>query len=193
MPLTSRLSDYRSSVGQARSLITAAHLQEPRGAYLWPIDHRRVITHAEFLQVFIAWESFLEGSLNDYMMGELSVGGNLVSRWVNPPTPEHARSMLIGTQRFVDYTDAGKVRRLAKLYLDAGGPFDTVLASIDQDIQDLKTIRNAAAHLSSTTSSQLDGLATRKLVSIQPNSVTPCILPFVAFNSLHGTTGYGHP
>ena len=30
-------------------------------------------------------------------------------------------------------------------------------------------------------------------VTVQPNSVAPCVSPAMAFNSFHGTTGYGHP
>jgi hypothetical protein len=163
MPLINRLADYRATVVQAQALITASHALTPAGASLWTLDQRRVITHAGFLQFFIGWETFLEGSLNDYMMGELSGIGTTIPRWVLPPTADHATSILIGTQKYVDYTNPEIVRRLAKLYLDTGRPFDPVLASIHTDLFDLKTIRNAAAHLSSTTSSQLDALSTRKL------------------------------
>jgi hypothetical protein len=44
-----------------------------------------------------------------------------------------------------------------------GEPFESVLASIHSDLLDLKTIRNAAAHVSTTTVQPLDALASRKL------------------------------
>ncbi len=37
------------------------------------------------------------------------------------------------------------------------------MATISSELSDLKTVRNAAAHLSSTTQHQLDGLSTRVL------------------------------
>ncbi|MGI8484253.1 MAG: hypothetical protein ACR2OU_08315, partial [Thermomicrobiales bacterium] len=51
----------------------------------------------------------------------------------------------------------------AGLFFEGGDPFETVLAQVNSDLLDLKTVRNAAAHLASTTNAQLDALATRKL------------------------------
>ena len=75
----------------------------------------------------------------------------------------HAHRILIGTQKYVDWSNPEIIRRLCNLFFDPSNPFDTYIASINTDLFDLKTIRNAAAHLTSTTSQQLDSLATRKL------------------------------
>jgi hypothetical protein len=71
--------------------------------------------------------------------------------------------MLIGTQRYVDWANPETVVKLANLYLKDGEPFNTNLKSIQSHLSDLKTIRNSCAHLSSTTSAQLDSVASRLL------------------------------
>lgn len=113
--------------------------------------------------MFILWEAFLEGSLIDYMRGRSSILGNVLTCYATPITDDHAIKILIGTQKYVDYANPEIVRRLAKLYLLNGEPFETVLSSIHTTLVDLKQIRNAAAHLSSTTSTALDAVASRIL------------------------------
>ena len=52
---------------------------------------------------------------------------------------------------------------LARAYFLNAGPFENAINSIISDWTDFKTIRNAAAHLSSNTADKLDGLASRRL------------------------------
>ena len=63
----------------------------------------------------------------------------------------------------MDWANHEIVRRLAKLYLENGEPLASNIASISSELSDLKTVRNAAAHLSSTTRHQLDALSSRVL------------------------------
>ena len=76
--------------------------------------------------------------------------------------------MLVHTQRYFDFANQDNVRKIAKLYFDADYPFETPLSSINGELVDLKTIRNACAHLSSTTRTALEGLATRILGQPHP-------------------------
>lgn len=119
--------------------------------------------------MFIAWEEFIEAAIGDYMMGEATVTGLQPVRYVAPPLREHSSQMVIHTQRFFDYANHGNVRKLAKLYFASGYPFETPLSSIDSELQDLKTIRNACAHLSSSTRTPLEALSGRIMGQRQPN------------------------
>jgi hypothetical protein len=99
-------------------------------------------------------------------MGHPSAGGRTATRFASPSSDRHARQILIGTQKYVDWANPEVVRKLSKLYFDNGEPIGPLVASIQTDLFDLKTIRNAAAHLDSTTGRALDGVATRKLARI---------------------------
>lgn len=157
------LIDFRNGMALSRRLIAAAHVTDATGAYLWAEADRQIVVEAAFLRVFIAWETIQESAFIEFMMGSPSAAGNVVQCFVQPRDKSHATKVLIGVGRFVDWSTPDPVRKLAGNFLVNGEPFESVLASIHSDLTDLKTIRNAAAHLTSTTAQPLDGLASRKL------------------------------
>jgi hypothetical protein len=147
-----------------------------------------MIVEAALLRTFVAWETFLESSFVQYMMGEVTASGRMIPCYASPPSLEHAMRMLIGTLTFVDWSAPDKVRKLAKLYFPGGDPFETVISSVTSDIYDLKSIRNASAHTSSTTQRALDGLASRKLQTPVANiSVTDFVLTVDPTSPVGGT------
>jgi hypothetical protein len=157
------LADFQASLAQCDSLIANAHRVDATGANVFTQRDREQITVAVFLNLFIAWEEFIEASITDFMMGDTTANG------ASPvPTREHSTAMVVHTQRYFDYANHDNVRKLANLYFGAGYPFETPLSSINDELAALKTIRNACAHLSSTTRTALEGLATRILGQPQP-------------------------
>jgi hypothetical protein len=173
------LLDYRSAVASANGLVAGAHEIDAAGAYLWSAEARAIIVEAAFLKVFISWESFLESTFLEFLVGNASAAGNTVVRYASPRDRDHAKKMLIGNQRFVDWANAGDVQKLGWIYLQDGYPFAGVLSSIHSDLMDLKTIRNAAAHNPSSTAAALDALASRKL-SRTVSNITPSALLLAA-------------
>ncbi len=164
MPLTRCFNDYKNHIAKVDALIAAAHATgPPSGAYVWSPDVRTFITESAFLKMFIAWEQFLETSFVLYMMGHPSGMGNIVPKFVSPTDEGHAHRILVGTRRYVDWSTPDTARKLAGSFFASGEPYETVLTLLSNDLMDLKTIRNAAAHLSSSTTQQLDALGTRKL------------------------------
>jgi len=157
------LQDYRNDVTKANAMIALAHTVDAAGNNVWGVDERITITEFSFLKGFIAWESFLEKSFIYYLRGNLTASNTVVPCHVRPIDDAHANRILIGVNRYVDWTNPDIVRKLAGLFFDRGNPFETILSSIQTDLYDLKIIRNASAHISSTTGSQLDSLSTRKL------------------------------
>jgi hypothetical protein len=164
MALVDALNEFHNGVARVNSYNLMAFETDPvSGAYFRTVDEQVFITNAAFLHLFISWESFLESSFTEYMLGELSISGTAVARHVTPLTIDHARRILIGTQKYVDWANPDIVKRLANLYFVIGNPFDLYLTSIFATLIDLKHIRNAAAHLTSTTKTQLDAIASRKM------------------------------
>lgn len=163
MPLVNTLANYRASITQCAHNLNIAFNTDVAGAYIYAQPQRDFIIESSFLKFFISWEKFLENAFLDFLVGEPSIRGTVISRHAIPISRSHAHKILIGTQKYVDWANPEIVRRLSKLYFDITNPIETVISAIQTDIYDLKTIRNAAAHISSTTSHEIDALATRKL------------------------------
>jgi len=129
------------------------------------------------LKMFIYWEGFLESAFIQYLTGANSTNGSIVNRHANPLDEKHAHSLLIGTQKYVDWANHEIVKRLANLYLVNGEPLNTSLASLATILSELKVIRNSAAHVSSSTKTQLTGVANRVLNKNLPSiTVTEFIM-----------------
>jgi hypothetical protein len=163
MSLADTLADFRAGIAQTNNLISMAYEQDSNGNDIFDLIKKDFVISSAFLKMFIYWESFVEDSFSKYLIGELSTEGTEVIRFVSPNDRDHALKILIGTQKYVDWANHEIVRRLANLYLENGEPLASNMASISRDLSDLKTVRNAAAHLSSTTQHQLDALSTRVL------------------------------
>ena len=162
MSLNDTLAQFQSAVAQCDSLIAHAHMNDSSGVPLLPLIDRQQITTAGFLNLFISWETFLEEALCKLMIGLPTISGSAPTRYVLPPTKELAHSLVVGVNRkFFDYSNHDNVRKIALLFFEHGYPFESTLSSICQDLADMKTIRNASAHLTSSTQTPLESLAQR--------------------------------
>ncbi|RAR57652.1 hypothetical protein BCL93_11417 [Onishia taeanensis] len=170
MSLSDSVTNFRSGVSEINSITQKAYDTDPSGNDIFSEDQKEFIVSSAFLKMFIFWESFVEDTFAKYLVGEVSTNGTYVNKFVTPNDRGHALKILIGTQKYVDWANHEIVKRLSKLYFEDGEPFSTNISSITTELADLKTIRNAAAHLSSTTQHQLDALASRVLGSQVSNT-----------------------
>jgi hypothetical protein len=134
---------------------------DANGNYLLPQLDRQQITVAAFLNLFVNWETFLEASMIALMVGAPTISGSQPVRYVEPLTEAHARSILVGINRYFDFGNHDNVRRIVPFYFQNGYPFEPHLGSIHSELSDLRTMRNASAHISSTTQAALESLALR--------------------------------
>lgn len=148
---------------EVNDLVLFAHSRTRGGRYKFDRQKRAFIVESAFLKLFIAWEEFLESIFHAYLIGEPTITGAVVNRYLIPVDEDHAKSVLIGTQKYVDWSNPTIVVRLSKLYLGEPNIIQSGLNAINSDLMDLKTIRNAAAHLSSTTNAKLIALRNRLL------------------------------
>lgn len=162
MPLSETLVNYRNSISQVNDYISLAYQTTENGEELLTDDKKEFIVTSAFLKMFIAWEELLEDVFLQYLLGEKSINNTEVIRFVIPNNRDHANKILIGTQKYVDWANHEIVIRLSKLFFEDGEPFSTALNSINSHLADLKIIRNASAHISTTTQMKLDSLASRK-------------------------------
>lgn len=168
MPIQQSLISFQGDAAQCDNLIANAHRQDPAGNALFRVLDREQITVAAFLNLFIAWERFIESAICDFMMGESTLGGAVPIRYVNPTNREHSDKIILHTMRYFDCANHDNVRKVANLYFQNGFPFETAMNSINVDLADLRTIRNSCAHISSTTKYALEGLASRILGRPRP-------------------------
>lgn len=156
------LADFQASLAQCEGLIANAHQTSSNGAPLLTLLDQKQITAAALLNVFVAWETFLEEVLMALMLGESTLSGIAPVKYVAPLHIDAARSMVIGVQRkYFDYGNHDHVRRLVGLFFQNGYPFEPSLGSIHGELADLRTLRNASAHITSNTQTALEALALR--------------------------------
>ena len=161
MPITQTLADFRHKVTQCDNLIVNSHKVDLQGNAVLPELDKQQITAAAFLNLFIAWEEFLEQALTDFMVGEPTMNGSVPMKYVSPIDRKAAGAMMIGVMRYFDYAQYDNVRKIAGIYFDRGYPFEPILSGIVADLQDSRTVRNACAHISTSTQSALEALAVR--------------------------------
>ena len=163
MTIADILQDFQLSVQQVDSLVVNAHRTDAAGVFLFPAIDREQITVAGLLNLFIAWESFLEGSLAELMTGAVTISGGIPVRYVIPPTIDAARTMVLGISRYFDYANIDNVKKIVSQYFDKGYPYEPHISGVTTDLNDLRTMRNASAHISISTQRALESLAQRLL------------------------------
>ncbi|MDR6514085.1 hypothetical protein [Chryseobacterium camelliae] len=163
MALNQNLIDFRLTISQLNQHIQFAHKKYANGSYKITTNLREFISESAFLKMFIAWETFVEKCFIDYLINEESVLNRRPAKWANPIDSDHANQLIVGNQKHMDWSNPEAIRKISKIFFHQGYVFDTALSSINGDLMDMKAIRNSAAHLSSTTTTKLDGVATRIL------------------------------
>lgn len=168
MSVAHALSRLRAKAAQVDSLVANSHRTDSAGAPLFPTTDRQQITVAAFLNLFIAWEEFLEATLTDLMAGEPTISGVFPIKYVAPPTAAIARGIVIGVNRYFDYSNHEYVRKIVSMYFKNGHPFEPHISAISSDLADIRIMRNASAHLTSTTQIALEALAQRIFTTPRP-------------------------
>lgn len=168
MSLSDTLAAFQASASQCDRLIANAHQVDAVGVAVLPALDQHQITVAAFLNLFMSWETFLEGSLVKLMVGSPTISGQVPVRYVSPPTVEAAQCLVLGVRHYFDYGNHENVRKIVSMYFNNGYPFEPHLSAINTDLSDLRTMRNASAHITSTTQAALEGLAQRIFSTPQP-------------------------
>lgn len=188
MPIAQALATFGVKSLQCDSLVSNAHRLDAAGIPLFPQIDREQITVAAFLNLFVAWEEFLESAISHFMAGAATLSGTQPVRFAVPQTAEDAKKMMIGANRYFDYANHELVLRMVRLYFQNGYPFEPNLSSILSDLADLRTLRNSSAHISSTTQVALEGLAQRIFGTPNPGITLYATLTTVDPRSTAGNT-----
>ena len=188
MPVQTILNDFRAEVGQCDNLIANAHQQDANGNFVLPPIDRQQITVAAFLNMFIGWETFIERTLYDFMTGEPTIGGAAPVKYVSPLDVTAAQKMIIAGMTYFDFGNHDRVVKIVRIYFENGYPYEPHLSGINSDLADIRTMRNASAHISSTTQKALEALATAIFGQPQPGITLSRLLTAVDPRSAAGNT-----
>jgi hypothetical protein len=188
VPIAGAITALSAKAAQCDALIASAHRVDAAGVSLFPSAEQNMITVAGFLNLFVAWEEFLETAMSQFMVGISTLSGNAPVRYATPPDVETAKRMLIGTNKYFDFANYELVRKMAALYFENGYPFEPHLSAIATDLADLRTMRNASAHLSSTTQRALESLAQRIFGAPRPGITLYAVLTAVDPRAAAGAT-----
>lgn len=164
------LSAYRSGVSDSVLYMQSAFNKKADGTFQYDEKHRAFIVDAAFLKFYICWETFLESIFVSFLLGESTIIGTNVPKCIVARDEQHALKILIGTNKYFDWTNPEIVRDLSKIYLENENTIGNNVLAIQTQLFELKTIRNAAAHITSTTQTKLDSVASKLLNHQQTNS-----------------------
>lgn len=78
--------------------------------------------------------------------------------------------MVVGTNRYFDFSDVERVEKLVGLFFRDGRPYQPHIGTVRGELRELKTMRNWSAHITSTTQKKLDQLA--ESIFLVPTSVS---------------------
>lgn len=160
--MKSAFNRFNSDVAQCDSLIATAHRVDAAGQFIFSSQNRKQITIASFLNLFIAWETFLEASIPLMMTGKKTMNGGRPKKFVSPKNLDKAQRILLHTnKKYFDFSNHDHVRTVIANYFDLGYPFQPHLSGLNADLLEMKTVRNACAHITTSTQNALDTLALR--------------------------------
>jgi len=136
--------------------------------HLFSKDMYNAIVEHCFMQIFLAWETFLEKSFISYLQNATDLQGTSYNRYGAPQDDIHAYNMIKGTKNYPDWTNISDVICLSNIYFDSAGAY-AVLSSFSPEIEAIKTIRNRISHVSEKSVRQFNNLLARNIAQTDLN------------------------
>lgn len=167
MSLISHRDDFVNSLTECKTL------------HYYAIDHisnadvKNLTLESAHSRAFRAYENFVENAFLAFMTGEPTASGVSVERYVSPPSPQHARRMLQGKARFLDWADPSTVIDRGADFLHAEGPLPQAVTQAWNTINYMRKIRNHIAHNSVESAAQYSKVVSTLLLVDPPELPRP--------------------
>lgn len=110
--------------------------------------HTEAGIEAAFLQMFRAWESFLEDSSLAFMCGRLRCDSLSIPCHVRTPNEEAARGLIYQDRPYVEWTDVDKVVQRWDRFFPPTSLLASAIRPAKLELDQMAAIRNAIAHSS---------------------------------------------
>ena len=171
--LVSAIRTFTKSLEDARDIAEDAREwsvpKPPATTPLISIRRRDTITETAFLRAFTAWEVFLEETFILYLLGYRAPRGRVPRRYGFPPSRAAASEWCADGKEYAKWNPAD-VQRRADRWFQHGMPFTPALQGQQHRLNQLITIRNAIAHVSSSAHTKFEGLVRQELTALPPNT-----------------------
>lgn len=135
-----------------------------------------IVEHC-FMQIFLAWEIFLEKSFLLYLKGACDLKGNAYVRYALPIDNDHAYNMVKGTKQYPDWTNINEINTLSNIYFENSGPY-ILLTSNPIELAQVKTIRNKISHVSEKSTRAFNSLLAQTIIRSANVSVCDFLMSF---------------
>lgn len=116
----------------------ANHITDP--------DVKALTYESALSRAFRAYENFVEDTSLAFLTGEPTASGTPVTKYASPPSRAHARSMLQGSQRFLDWADPSTVTKRGELFLHIDASLPVAVTQSWTTIDQMRRVRNRIAH-----------------------------------------------
>jgi len=172
--LSSMTSKVRESLTLAQE---AVGFHEKRRGEMRPVAQSKVylITQLAFLQLFLAWEDFLEQTFICYMCRGKTGSGYSPELRVRAQNLDHALEILKGPRQYVEWVDGHEIQDRAKTFFQGGEPYYSAIVGAITQLNEMRKIRNRIAHRSKSSEQQFEELG-RQLLGYKPKGLTPGLL-----------------
>lgn len=107
---------------------------------------RDMVIKQSFVSVFTEWEHFLENSTIAYALGEPSIKGHSLIRYILPIDEDHANQLIKGTATYPDWSKMEIVIKLTESFFKDGKPYKEVLQGFSSKYKEMKKVRNLIVH-----------------------------------------------
>jgi hypothetical protein len=137
-------------------------------------SRRFLITELSFLQIFNAWEEFLEETFIHYMCGHKTQSGYspILKVRLSEATLHQASVTVNQGKAYSDWSRSDEVMNRARIYFDKGEPFATAIENSYNMLEEMRKIRNGIAH-SSTHSREKFSELVRQKIGYLPRNMGP--------------------
>lgn len=132
--------DFGSALADCRVLFR--HCLTPRA------QHSEAGVEASFLQMFKAWESFLEDCTLSFMTGRLRCDGRSVQCEIRTGSEETARTLIYQDRPFVEWTDVEKIIERWDRLFPAPSQLVDAIRPVKPELKQMAILRNGIAHSS---------------------------------------------
>lgn len=160
--------EFKQHMERSFELIQNINKVEPP----FPRNQIYMIYELSFLRIFLSWEWFIESTFILYMLGSKTNTGYRPKVYVRPKDQNHAYQFVKEGRDYADWTSPDVVIRKSSLFFVDGEPYKESLMPIIQDIQNMKTIRNAIVHMSAESREKFETLVRSKL-GYAKEAITP--------------------
>lgn len=129
--------------------------------YLSSIEQKTIrdlVVKQAFVSVFTEWEHFLENATIAYSLGEPSIAGYTLPKYVSPLDEDHANQLIKGASTYPDWSKMEVVLNLEKAFFKDGEPFTSAIQGFKSKYNEMKKVRNVIVHNSLKSRDEFDTL-----------------------------------